>query len=436
MTLRVAPLFVCMVCFWLAAGLLADPLAGSDWFVDHTGDHDFSNPANWERLPHGSEAGLPEPGEPTYVTAVPGHPDGGHAVLDADATTGGVWVGGWSGGLNQTLGDEPTDWTGKLEIRGGSLAVTPSDRYFRVGFRGGRGEVDQSGGVVSGSRVTLGMNDPASVGVYNLRGDGEVAMTGFDVGVHGMGVLRMTGGTHSGTKTRVGWGMDYASGLPIPGSGAFHQSGGSYETHFLEVGIGAGSVGQLRLDEDASLYTYSSVVGVEGTGSEVLLGGRHEVELLYVLADETGSSGTLLIRGGEFLQVNPRPGSGVVVGRRGAGQIRMEGTGGSARVGSNLFVTGRGLLTFVLFANAPHVSPIQVDGNAYLERGSRIRVLLSEAGILAAFGGYVPEPGQRFVLLTGTRGIVDRGARLIAEDRSAWQLEVGENDLAVVYVGS
>jgi hypothetical protein len=190
-----------------AALVLGVSPAGAEtlWWFGDAGDDLWSNPANWELSSGGAEA--PSADLDVYITT------SDHNGLDElevfpliDSTMMGVdraesatlYVGGWPYYLDAHHGS-PLGRYGVLDVAGDlyiadRTAGSPPCYYLRLGYRGARGTLNQSGGTISSCTLFSVAYDSAdSVGIWNLSG-GEMVGFGLDLGVQGTGILDMTGG--------------------------------------------------------------------------------------------------------------------------------------------------------------------------------------------------------------------------------------------------
>ena len=103
----------------------------------------------------------------------------------------------------------------------------------------------------------------------------------------------LTGGSLTALQTLVGDERE----------GSFSQTGGELTTA-LWLGNGAGVSGKFTLSGDGVLNSQSaSIVGFRGTGTFVQTGGTH-IGTQFVVASQSGSSGTYLLAGGTFRTYN------------------------------------------------------------------------------------------------------------------------------------
>jgi hypothetical protein len=371
-------------------------------------ESDFGHDAYWHRFPGNqtpfsatpptapceAEAG-PQRSETTYIgfltTAVVRDDDDPEHPVAEHVETGQLYVGGWSAPYDASRGGPPTIFdSGALLIEGGSLTVhgcrcepddpnTPVDEsytfmcytnppnystecYERVGYRGARGTVHQTGGEhtvlnaislgISSSCTpgleevaepgepdmqaafcipcdddddgdgNLDVGDVCSHGTYILEG-GELHTSQIDVGVQGIGTFTMSGGLFQNPILNaggsiVGRGYVYPTpGGPIAaGRGTFTMSGGSFHQDLaVYVGHGDHAVGRIDFSGTAEFYAGELVAGSSddsgptpalnpgGYGEIVQAAGSVGVNRFLVLGDRPDGFGSYEISGGVLTQI-------------------------------------------------------------------------------------------------------------------------------------
>ena len=190
--------------------------------------------------------------------------------------------------------------TGRLNISGGTFTKGGSGNLMLGDFNG-RGEVTQTGGVVSitGGQLQIGAWGANGVGVYDLSSGtlapAVVATVGSEGGV---GTLNVTGGVVR--KTGSG---DLQAGTGGTGNGTINVSAGLVDVQVGDLAIGAnsGGKGTLNLSGSGEVRTSNLVLGKAGattSGTVNLNGGTLRVNQITVGA---GAANTAFVFNGGTL---------------------------------------------------------------------------------------------------------------------------------------
>lgn len=196
--------------------------------------------------------------------------------------------------------------TGTYNLSNGVLATGQE----RIGDSGA-GIVNQTGGA---NRISGGGTNGTEGGLY----------LGWSAG--GAGAYNLSGGLLDATNT-------LADVVGLQGSGAFNQTGGTFNAGHLDVGFAAGSSGAYNLSGDGSLLNAAyETVGVESgtTGTFTQTGGANIISATLAVADNSGSAGAYDLKGGTL--------SARTVVINAGGAFTLEG--GTVNVGSGGFGNG------------------------------------------------------------------------------------------------
>ena len=193
--------------------------------------------------------------------------------------------------------------TGRLTIAGGTFTKGGSGNLMLGDFNG-RGEVTQTGGVVSitGGQLQIGAWGANGVGVYDLSSGTLAPAVAATVGSEGgVGTLNVTGGVVR--KTGSG---DLEAGTGGTGNGTINVSGGLVDVQVgdLAVGANSGGKGTLNLSGSGEVRTSNLVLGKAGattSGTVNLNGGTLRANQITVGAGATNTvfvfnGGTLAAR--------------------------------------------------------------------------------------------------------------------------------------------
>jgi hypothetical protein len=432
------------------------------WWIDGGSDDLWDNVDNWGDTSTPQNNGVPPVtiNEDTYITTSDTLSIDPTALIDAsvDVEHGTLYVGGWLSAFDTPHGD-PHGHFGVLNITGGELhADSPNCRYMRLGTRGARGTVNQSGGLYSTCQaISIAYVGEDAVGFYNLSG-GTVTPFGFDVGGQGTGIVDMTGGTinsvASGSPTRssaIGRGITHPDAERYqPGVGAFLQSGGTFKPENLYIGSSGGSTGVLTvrgestfevLNDDDGIADGAVFVGFYGHGSVVQSGGDTDTGSV-TLGRRPGGYGMYTMTGGSFTTGTLK------VGDAGRGSFVVGG--GTVNVTTYTQASGS-RLTFIVNDTGSMITPLEVSGTATIPNGSVIDMdLADDKDTGYAVGNYAPvepECDQELDLIiaaqingpsTWESVLEPEGYDGLPSDGSVWDLEVvavGSDDvLRATYV--
>jgi hypothetical protein len=465
-------------------------------------NNDFGHAEYWHRFQHyqtpfsGSACQsevLPERSEDAYVSF------GVVAVVgdDDDIEMGQLYVGGWGLVFDAGLGGHPRRPVGEigsqdydprdagfLHITGGSLKSggckcepgmenTPVclanppvqvNCYERVGYRGTRGEINQTGGYHEApNAISLGLGsscaDPddddavCSHGIYRLSG-GTLKVPSMDCGIQGKGEFEMTGGVfdsslHQGSSfvgRRYTYDIAIDGNIPIAGHCSFSQSGGELtQGSAFFVGHGTGAVGEMTISGDAVFDAIGSGLWAGGSDDEngdqvydegggtatiVQMGGQVTSGWFLMLGAKPGSDATYTISGGTLAQTAccgvastngltlPR---GMYVGvdwaaplADGHGEFIVEGADSTIDVAGVFHQGSDSFLTFRIEELAPHISPIYVSGTATFEPGAKIK--------LEPLGSWTPGGNQHFTVLSVANQVVGESNLTVDASSGPWSL--------------
>ncbi len=391
----------------------------------------------------------------------------GDAPIDVKSLT----VGGWESLLDASAGDGSRPGIDSLGMPGPDVKgemylwtaypLTTTDP-IRVGYRGGHGRFDHASGLIDiNTRIILGSGGFGdSLGQWHqLHEDAEVKTRGFDVGVSGSGFLQQNEGTISCSDTTyqtcgtiVGKGHAIATDPYMPGTGVFHQGGGSFTTDYMRVGDKLGSGGSISVHYTATANYDSLILGNKGTGSFHQTGGTVEVQNDVVMGAQVGAFGEMSFTGGDFTSFGD-----VRIGidefgddSGGAGRININGFEGSITVAGDYKQSARSSIGVRLLAVSPHVMPIEVGGTVAFDTGSRITIdlednfnNLDETGVYDDLANG-PTQDQEFFLMvltgaesfTGVAGLEVVGQINLGKGPSCglkpaadyWVIEIGASD--------
>lgn len=201
-----------------------------------------------------------------------------------------------------SAGGTPTNSFGQYFLSGSGTLATSQSVIGGIG----RGEFTQSGGthtisgdLILGNAPALTGGTPARGGFYTLSG-GQLTVggntivgagnDGFTGEPGGSGSFTQSGGTHlvagnllignagtiaggSGSYVLSGGTLDVGnqSLIGAGGSGTFTQSGGSYATDYLDVGIVSGSTGSFTIHAGSATARVNLVVGSDATTNAVVI---------------------------------------------------------------------------------------------------------------------------------------------------------------------
>ncbi len=372
--------------------------------------------------------------EDTYVTtsehagleAVP------PARVESVVTVGNLYVGGWTDSFDAAHGD-PRGHAGALELIRGVIETGPRN-YVRVGTRGADGHLAQRGGTLTGDQaISLGWISDDAVGVYSL--DGGRIDTQLHVGVHGLGILHMTGGVIGPDGVRVGHGLPISEdGLAIPGVGLVNQRGGVLAPRAIVVGDHPGQVGVVAVRDGADTARFAVpevYLGRRGTGTLVQTGGVVHVSRALLLGEQAGSVGLYTVQGGRLDQTgtntfgSPPVAAGVHVGLEGTGQLTVIGAAAELRIAGSYHQNGRSLLSCVIGRDG--ISRLEVAGEARFEAGAELHVTFAD--------GFAPPVDADWTLLEASAGLVDGGLSLVGPFAEELALRVESGRLSVRYQG-
>ncbi len=213
--------------------------------------------------------------------------------------------------------------TGRLNISGGTFTKGGSGNLMLGDFNG-RGEVAQSGGLVSitGGQLQIGAWGANGVGVYDLSSGTLAPAVAATVGSSGgVGTLNVTGGLVR--KTGSG---DLEAGTGGTGNGTINVSGGLIDVQAGDMAIGATTTGTTT---DGGRGVLNLAGGGEVRVGRLVLGKTH-----------ASASGTVNLNGGT-LRVNQ-----VAGGAGGAGSAFVFNGGTlAARADQTSFMAGLGSAT-------------------------------------------------------------------------------------------
>ncbi len=337
----------------------------------------------------------------------------GTGIFNQSGGTNSAGVGGWRLGYN-------TGANGTYNLSGtGSL----SGQFGYVGYSG-TGLFQQSGGTNSVGGLYLGRNSGAS-GTYNLSGSGSLSASAELIGFFGTGIFNQSGGTNSagvggyylgyntganGTYNLSGTGSLSATNEYIgeSGTGTFIQDGGTNTiTGELNLGHNPLSSGTYEL-RSGSLSAGFMIVGDWGSGTFTQSGGTNSVGGLILGKGMAVGSGTYNLSGTGSLAV----GSNLYVGHDSPGIFIQ--TGGTNTVTGNMQISNNSAYKFL-------GGSLSVGGNYTQNAGGTLEIGIASAASYGNFGvggtaslagtmrpvlqgGYIPDYGQVFNIITATGG--------------------------------
>lgn len=258
---------------------------------------------------------------------------------------GGNGIFSQEGGLFQFsgamyLGDQATG-RGTYNMRGGAIEAGLNGLgEIAIGEWGGRGEFYHSGGTITigGLNLARQMN---RTGQYSLEGDALLKVQGTArIGDRGNGAFTQTGGTFQTDEVWVGvaatgYGEYRLSGGDLkttfliiggkdgvnePGTGFFLQTGGNVETGGLWVGDTAGSNSTYSLSNDGNLWVASyDIIGMRGKGTFNHDGGTHTSSGNLELGGSPTAQGFYNLYSGALMT------AGTIVGSWGYGEFNQYG---------------------------------------------------------------------------------------------------------------
>lgn len=325
-------------------------------------------------------------------------------------------VGGFGRGiLNQS--DGTVNVAGELRV-GDGPNIDPTRRF---------GEYNLSGGaLVAGNDVIIGVGnstfagEPGGLGTFNQDG-GSVTVTGAVI-LGGAGSIGGGTGTYNmiaGTLTAGGLVVGQQGGSFSQALGTFNQSGGDVEvTGFMTIGEGPGSDGEYQLS-GGTLNVDNTIVGGNGTGLFRQTGGTYETVFLNV-----GGGGFSLTGSGEVRVEDGSlvVGANLVLGNDSGGYGLVNQTGGSVAVNDPTFGVfinngdynlGGGTLTVVNNVTVGDVASGSFSqSGGILDVGKRV-TLGSPAGVT---GNFTMTGGTATV---GSMRVGDEGTGVLALSGSA-----------------
>jgi hypothetical protein len=442
MTRRLATLGILAVALIGARPAAAARLVFID-LADEVEDEDWSQITNWWNLQN-SENELPEATDLAYVTSFWLLPEPTAVIETSFVDTGPLYVGGWEAAADAELGTDSADHAGTLEIRDGIVTLhttpggSPPCHYLRVGSRGARGTIRQTGGLIRGCTFfSFGFYAPDTVGIWHLDG-GTIETYGLDIGVMGTGLLDVQGGIVKPLSSPI-------DGVPIPGGngivqigtgyhlpetgyqpgvGVVTQSGGEFLSTRVEIGQKLGTVGTLSVHAAADFRTDALEVGPSGTGAIVQTGGLLEADSV-VLGRSPDGLGVLTISGGTLRQTLPSS-FGLYNGYseaspHGVGRMTIIGAAAEIDLTGTYYQNHLSRLTVMLDAPAPHIAPIVTAGQAYFGAGAIVDVEIVKDQENDPVLTPAVEQVFRLVESHGS-GILNAGLALAAEDTGDWKL--------------
>ncbi len=253
---------------------------------------------------------------------------GGTLRVGAFNTTGSTAI---LGGLTQTnsaaaslldVSTQNTTIGGFYSISGSSAAATiDSGRALHVT------------GVMSIDGAATVTVTASSANVLTIDGSASNPNNGLNVGVGGVGTLRVQGGT-----VTVGTG-DAFIGQNSGSSGQVMQSGGAVSLHaaspnWLYIGDNSGAIGSYALSGGTLTEPNNEEVGFAGTGAFTQSGGANTAGAV-VLGSQSGGAGTYTLGGGTLI-------AGSVSGGAGSSTVNFNGGALQASANSTTFFHGIG----------------------------------------------------------------------------------------------
>ena len=227
---------------------------------------------------------------------------------------------------------------------------------------GGTGTVNQTGGSVAVTSLFLGSGSGA--GTYNLSGTGEVSSAITYVGEGGFARFNQSGGTFStnflnlglftgadSVYTLSGGALNVSDSMNVGGfpasNGVMNQSGGTAAVTYVLTVNGGGSYNL----SGGALTAFTTVVGNNGIGTFTQSGGTHTTSTPniphpqlgdLVLGLQSSGNGTYNLSGTGVLNVNTTD-TRIIVGAVGQGTFNQSGGTATAyglSVGNNAGGTG------------------------------------------------------------------------------------------------
>lgn len=298
---------------------------------------------------------------------------GGYGVFNQSGGTNTVTNGSLSIGFSYNSRNS----TGVYNLSGGSLNVANEsiglNNSNSASTGAGYGTFNQTGGnhTVSNSLYIGSGVGNKNKGSYFLS-NGTLSAVFEAIGAGGVGTFTQSGGTHTvsdwlqvgdstgvGTYTLTGGSLinngrvgtvvgAYGNSLnpgEVAGSGAFIQTGGTFQTSFLSVGNGLIGQGSYSLSGNGVLNTSYEIIGLSGTGTFSQLGGTHTINgdlvlgeantqiytnFQYGLFSTTLSNGSFVLSGGSLTATNE------FLAKGGNGTFTQ--TNGTHTINNNLYV--------------------------------------------------------------------------------------------------
>jgi len=364
-------------------------------------------------------------------------------------------------GGNLELGDQLTG-VGTVNISGGNIDVSA---VVKVGDAG-TGVFIQTGGTVTqaaGNNFILGEDATTSYGEYTISGGELHVGAQLQIGVNGVGVFNLTGGTvyalggsspivghdgGTGTMNISGSGVLISTStinVGRKGSGVWLQSGGSVSTTGFALATSSGGTGNgivdlsggtLDVTGNVTIGQHSSGVGADMTVRDtgvLLVGGD-----LYVGEDDDG---TLTVSGGVVTVGDGSGGDHLIIGENKTGLLTQTGGVITAVNDLRLGINTGGSGTLDLSGGTMNVSQnvavgqnngavnglINVSGTGVLNaNGGELSVAEDTDGAVVQTGGVVNVAGN---LLIGDGGADDEGSYAISAGtlNVTGELTVGNN---------
>ena len=370
----------------------------------------------------------------------------GGVLSDASATPSTIGLNSGSSGM-ATVAGTGSRWThnGDLQIGGagaGTLSVA-------------------SGGLVGDINGYIA-NNTASTGTVTVDGAGSkwTSSGTLTIGNSGIGALTLqNNGAASSAAVYIGRNGGSDGTLSILSGAALSTSTGDTNADNASIAVNAGATGAVTIDGSGSSWTNTSnlTVGGYGAGSLTIQNqGLAGIGTTSYVGNRTGSSGTLVIRGGSVLTngVNGL-GIGALLGNEAGatGTATVTGSASQWRSTGTLFIGNRGSGT-LLVANGGSVS----DAAGFLggQTTGSGTVTITGAGSAWSNGGDLylgalisnaPSGGSTATLTIADAGTVSTGAGsyllggsapapTLTPGSSSVYLGYGENSTATLNIGA
>jgi T5SS/PEP-CTERM-associated repeat protein len=297
------------------------------------------------------------------VTVTSGTWNNGNNNFELGYAAGGVGTLNLSGGslTNVDYLLCPRAGHGTINLSGTGLLELSGSNPAHLGFSGGTGVVNQTGGTWDNGGQHLYVGYSGSDGTYDASGGSLENVANLHVGHTGSGTFALSGSATVGPLSAISY-----VGYSATGNGVVNQSGGTWNNggYSLSVGELDGATGEFNISDGVLTNVGTLYVGNAGNGTLTLSGtgeiaspggptyvsydadsvgvvnqtggnwnnGNQNLELGYV----AGSDATLNLSGGSLTNVNyllcPRDGS-ATINLSGSGLLGVSGT--ESRLGNS-----------------------------------------------------------------------------------------------------